>query len=94
MQIQNLSIFFITLACFSFSKSEISLNQTINLADLFDVQRIALVLKNVQLNLNQNCSRDMSEYLKGLKENKIWALKSEFYLLTVEKVGLVIKIWN
>jgi hypothetical protein len=48
-----------------------------DILNLFDINKVGASWKEVNLLVNRNCARDMSQYLDGLEEKRIWALKSE-----------------
>lgn len=49
-----------------------------DILNLFSINKIGSSWKEVSLQLSRKCARDMTEYLNGLEEKKIWALKSMF----------------
>lgn len=55
----------------------ITLNEQISqILNLFSTSRLAENWNSVSEVMTRNCSRDMEQYLQGLAEHSIWALKS------------------
>lgn len=48
-----------------------------DILNLFNVDKIGTSWKELSTQVNRECSRDMTAYLDGLEEKKIWALKSK-----------------
>ena len=47
--------------------------------DLFSVKNLARNWKDGEHGLNYECKRDITMYLKALKNHELWALKSKFF---------------
>lgn len=60
------------------AKNYANLTRLGDILNLFSINKIAAAWKEVNLKLDKKCAREMTEYLNGLEEKKIWALKSEF----------------
>lgn len=61
------------------SARNISLSEQISqLLDLFNTNRLSEHWPSITDMLSPNCSRDMEQYLQGLAEHAIWAMKSTF----------------
>lgn len=65
---------------------------TSDLLDLFNLKRIIDLWPDLaqESKLGENCTDDMSAYLSGLEEQRIWALKSGFCVQTM--IFFLIKI--
>lgn len=50
--------------------------QISQLLDLFNTNRLAENWFSISDMLSPNCSRDMEQYLQGLAEHAVWAMKS------------------
>jgi hypothetical protein len=50
-----------------------------DILNLFNIDKIGSSWKELNTHVNRECSRDMTEYLNGLEEKKIWALKSKSF---------------
>lgn len=50
-----------------------------DILNLFNIDKIGSSWKELNAQVGRECSRDMTEYLNGLEEKKIWALKSKSY---------------
>lgn len=48
---------------------------------IFDLNEIAANWPKVRHDLRSNCQLDMNEYLRGLQQHKMWAIKSKLELL-------------
>lgn len=48
-----------------------------DILNLFNINKIGSSWKELSTQVTRECSRDMTEYLDGLEEKKIWALKSK-----------------
>lgn len=48
-----------------------------DILNLFNINKIGASWKELNVQLNRECARDMTDYLDGLEERKIWALKSK-----------------
>lgn len=44
---------------------------------IFDLKEIATNWSTIRHELRSNCQHDMTEYLRGLQQHKMWAIKSE-----------------
>ena len=50
-----------------------------DILELFSVEVIGSQWKQIYSKLNSNCANDMMEYLSGLEEKEIWAIKSKLF---------------
>lgn len=55
-----------------------NLTRISDMLNVFNVQNIGSFWNVLDKHLNRNCSKDMYDYLEGLRNGKIWALKSKF----------------
>lgn len=45
---------------------------------IFDLKEIAASWPKIRHELRSSCQHDMNEYLRGLQQHKMWAIKSKF----------------
>lgn len=66
------------------SARNISLPEQISqMMDFFNANRLAENWSVITGLLSPNCSRDMEQYLQGLSDHAIWAMKSKWIMLSL-----------
>lgn len=64
--------------------SEKNVTLITDMLDLFNLRRTMKLwpeIKRENLLDNANCSSEMEEYFQGIEEQKIWSLKSSYFVL-------------
>lgn len=54
-----------------------------DILNVFRIESIGASWSSFKHRVNQNCSRDLFEYIKGLESGKVWAVKSECFFLCI-----------
>ena len=58
-------------------KNYINITRLKDTFDIFDIKIVGAKWIDIRKTVGDKCSKNMMNYLNGLEENKIWAIKSE-----------------
>lgn len=59
-------------------KNYVNITRLENILNVFDIHVIGSNWININSKISKRCAFNMMEYLNGLQEKKIWAMKSEY----------------